>query len=253
MGNWFDGFSGRTAIVSGSSEGIGSVLAKALIDSGANVLLVARREDLLQQTARSLGSNAAWISADLAKVDTADRVVEKAISIFGRIDFLINNAGLNRPGFLHEMQAADLTQMAALNLIAPSLLTQAAVPYLAKNEGAAILNISTIGSRKATAGNGFYSATKAGLNYLTSVWAVELADQGIRVNTIAPGGTDTPQFAKVADEIEGYRDMVAGMHLIKRIALPEELVAPSMLLLSPISGRNITGALIDAGGGYHLT
>ena len=248
-----EGFSNKVAIVTGSSEGIGFTLAKALVDNGANVLLVARREGLLRQAAESLGPNAAWISADLTTEGAPEKIIEKAVSRFGGIDFLVNNAGVNLLGSLGNTTLPDMRQMMALNLIAPYLITQAAVPYLAARPGAAILNVSTAGSRKATPGEGFYGATKAGLNYLTSLWAIELAGQGIRVNAIAPGGMDTPQFNKAAATIEGAREMVANAHLIKRIAKPEELIGAALLLLSPVAGSFMTGALIDVDGGYHVT
>ncbi|HJQ17427.1 MAG TPA: SDR family oxidoreductase [Allosphingosinicella sp.] len=248
-----DGFSGRVAIVTGSSEGIGFSIAKALAENGANILLVARREGLLRQAAETLGPAAAWISADLTEEGAAQKIVEKAVSTFGGIDFLVNNAGVNRLGLLGETVPSDMRQMMELNLIAPYLMTQAALPHLAARPGAAILNVSTAGSRKPTPGEGFYCATKAGLNYLTNLWAIELADRGIRVNAIAPSGMDTPQFNKVAATIEGAREMVANLHLIKRIGNPEELIGAVLLLLSPVAGSFMTGAIVDVDGGYHVT
>ena len=248
-----DGFSGRTAIVTGSSEGIGFTIAKALAENGARVLLVARRERLVRQAAERIGPNAAWISIDLTEAGAPQKIVETAASTFGGVDFLVNNAGINLLGAVGEMDPADMRRMAELNLIAPCLMTQAAAPHLSARPGAAILNVSTAGSRKATPGEGFYAATKAGLNYLTSLWAVELAARGVRVNAIAPGGTDTPQFNRAAATIEGAREMVASLHLIKRIARPEELVGAALLLLSPVAGSFMTGAVLDVDGGYHVT
>ena len=146
-----DGFSGRVAIVTGSSEGIGFSIAKALAENGANILLVARREGLLRQAAETLGPAAAWISADLTEEGAAQKIVEKAVSTFGGIDFLVNNAGVNRLGLLGETVPSDMRQMMELNLIAPYLMTQAALPYLAARPGAAILNVSTAGSRCSSA------------------------------------------------------------------------------------------------------
>ena len=246
------GFSDRTAIVTGSSEGIGFTIAKALVENGANVLLVARREGLVRRAAQELGAKTAWISVDLTEEGAAQEIVAKAVSTFGGIDFLVNNAAVNLLGVLGKLDLSDMRRMTELNLIAPCVVTQAALPHLAARPGAAILNISTAGSRKATPGEGFYCATKAGLNYLTSLWALELADRGIRVNAIAPGGTDTPQFSKLAATIAGAREMVANAHLIKRIARPEELIGAVLLLLSPVAGSFMTGALIDIDGGYHV-
>lgn len=248
-----EGFSGKVAIVSGASEGIGYAIAAALVENGAKVLLAARREALLRRAAETLGPNAAWISIDLTAEGAAQEIVERAVSTFGGIDFLVNNAGVNLLGTLESTSLTDMRRMAELNLFTPWLLAQAALPHLSQRPGAAVLNVSTAGSRKATLGEGFYGATKAGLNYLTKLWALELAGCGIRVNAISPGGTDTPQFNKAAAMIEGAREMVMEAHLIKRIAAPEELLGAALLLLSPVAGSFMTGSLIDVDGGYHVT
>ena len=248
-----EGFSGKVAIVSGASEGIGHAIATALVENGAKVLLVARREALLRRVADKLGPNAAWISIDLTAERAAQEIVGCAVSTFGGIDFLVNNAGVNVLGTLESTSLPEMRQMAELNLFAPWLLTQAALPHLSQRPGAAVLNVSTAGSRKATLGEGFYGATKAGLNYLTKLWALELAGRGIRVNAISPGGTDTPQFNKAAAMLPGAREMVIEAHLIKRIAAPEELLGAALLLLSPAAGSFMTGSLIDVDGGYQVT
>ncbi|HKX23187.1 MAG TPA: SDR family oxidoreductase [Rhizorhapis sp.] len=245
-------FAGKSAILTGSSEGIGYALAKGLVDAGARVLLVARREDILRSAAEKLGPNAAWLAADLTEEGAEDKVVQAAVDRHGGIDYLVNNAGLNVPAFIGEYTASDFRRMVELNMVSTAMLTQAAVPHLAAGDGSAILNISTGGSRKATIGNGLYSATKAGINYLTEVWALELAGRGIRVNCICPGGTETPQFRKVADSIEGYRQMVIDVTPVKRMCAPEELVHSALLLLSKRMGGFITGAILDADGGYHM-
>ncbi|HKP79457.1 MAG TPA: SDR family oxidoreductase, partial [Phenylobacterium sp.] len=126
-----DGFSHRTAIVTGSSEGLGFTLARALVDQGANVLLVARREELVRQAAEALGPTAAWISIDLTDEGAAQRIVEKAVATFGGVDFLVNNAGVNLLGVPGETRPSDMRRMMELNLIAPCLLMQAALPHLA--------------------------------------------------------------------------------------------------------------------------
>lgn len=244
-------FVGKSAIVTGSSEGIGFALAKGLVDAGARVLLVARREDVVRTAAEGLGPNAAWIAVDLAEQGAEDEVVRTAVDRHGGIDYLVNNAGINLPGFIGEYTASDFRRMIDLNLVGAAMLTQAATPYLAAGDGSAILNISTGGSRKATVGNGLYSATKAAINYLTEVWARELADRGIRVNCICPGGTETPAFRRVADSIAGYREMVIEITPMKRMCAPEELVHSALLLLSNRTGGFITGAILDADGGYH--
>lgn len=249
-----EGFSGKVAIVTGSSEGIGYSIAKALIVNGAKVLLVARRESVLAAAAETLGPNASWLSIDITQPYAPQQIVEKAAADHGGIDILVNSAGVNLLGSLESTSLAEMQQMTALNLFAPWLMTQAALPYLVARQGAAVLNVSSAGSRKATLSEGFYAATKAALNYLTKVWALELADRGIRVNAIAPGGSDTPQFNRAASSIPGAREMVMNAHLIKRLANPDEdLTGAALLLLSSVAGSFMTGSLIEVDGGYHIT
>lgn len=249
----WDGFSGKAAIVTGSSEGIGFAIAKALVDNGANVLLVARREELLREAAERLGPNAAWISADLMEEDAAPAIVEKAIAAFGGLDFLVNSAGVN---YLDQFGNADVAakrHMMNLNLLAPSLMVEAAFPHLSTRAGAAILNVSTAGARKPTASESFYGATKAGLEYLTKTWAILLSSHGIRVNGIAPAAVETPQFNRLAANIEGAREMIAKLLLIQRMIEPEEIGDAALLLLSPVAGSFITGTIFEVDGGYHVT
>lgn len=244
-------FIAKSAVVTGSSEGIGFALAKGLVDAGARVLLVARRENVVRKAAEGLGPNASWIAVDLTEEGAEDKVIRAAVDRHGGIDYLVNNAAINLPGFIGEYTANDFKRMATLNVLSAVLLTQAAVPHLAVGDGSAILNISTGASRKATVGNGLYGATKIAINYLTQVWARELADRGIRVNCMCPGGTETPAFQKVANSIEGYREAVISMTPIRRMCAPEELVHSALLLLSNRTGGFITGAILDADGGYH--
>lgn len=245
-------FTDKTAIVTGASEGIGYALAKGLVDAGARVLLVARREEKVRQATEELGERASWLAADVSAENAGEQIVAAAIARFGGLDYLVNNAGLNLPAAIGDYNVTDLRRMIDLNLIGTMMLTQAAVPHLAKRKGAAVLNISSVGGRKVVAGNGPYSATKTAINFLTGTWAVELAGQGIRVNGISPASTETPQFAKVADSIEGFRELAVGMHHIRRMCAPEELVPPALLLLSGELGGFITGSVLDVDGGAHI-
>ena len=245
-------FSGRKAIVTGSSEGIGRAIAQGLIDAGAEVLLVARREDLLQEAAQAMGGKAGWIAIDMSRDGAAEQIVAAAVDRFGGLDYLVNNAGLNIPGAIGGYNSADFRRMLDLNLIGTAMVTQAAVPHLARRPGAAILNISSAAGRKVFPGNGLYSATKVAINMLTEMWAAELAERGIRVNAICPASTETPQFRKVAATIEGSREHAIQLQHIHRMCAPEELVPPALMLLSDRLGGFITGTVMDVDGGVHI-
>lgn len=244
-------FSDKVAIVTGASEGIGYALAKGLVDAGARVLLVARRTEPLQKAAEQMGERACWFATDVSAENAGEEVVAAAIEHFGGLDYLVNNAGLNLPAAIGDYTFTGWHRMIDLNLIGTAMLTQAAVSHLATRKGA-ILNVSSAGSRKVIPGNGPYSATKVALNFLTATWAAELADRGIRVNGISPASTETPQFRKVADSIEGFRDMAVQLHHIRRMCAPEELVPPALLLLSDEVGGFITGTVLDVDGGVHI-
>lgn len=243
-------FSGKTAIVTGASKGIGFTLAKALVDRGANVTLVARNKDDVDAAARGLGERALAVALDLASPGAPAEIAARTVDKFGGIDHLINNAGLNTPGRVDEYTADDLMAMASLNLIGTSLMTQASIDRLAQSDSGSILNISTAGSLFPTPGISFYGATKAAINYLTGVWATELAPQGIRVNALCPGPTATPQFSKVENVVPNYRDQVISQVVLRRVSEPEELVPAAMLLLSPQAGGYITGAVLNVDGGF---
>lgn len=245
-------FSGRAAIVTGSSEGIGRALAQGLIDAGAHVLLVARREELLREAAQAMGDKAEWIAIDVTADGAPERIIAAAVDRFGKLDYLVNNTGLNIPGTMGNYSEADFRGMLDLNLISMVMMTQAAVPHLAERPGAAILNISSAAGRKIIPGNGLYGATKVAINYLTEMWAAELADRDIRVNAICPAATETPQARKVAAAIEGAREQALQLQYIHRMCEPEELVPPALMLLSDRLGGFITGTVMDVDAGIHI-
>ena len=240
---------GRTAVVTGGSRGIGKAIAAEFVAAGANVVLVSRREESLRAAAAELGEQAAWCAASVRDADAPARALHVAIDRFGAVDILVNNAAVN-PFFgpLLEISAEHLGVTAQANQAAPVLWTQAAVRAgLGQRENAAILNVASIGGLVTEPGLGYYNATKAALLHLTRQLAVELAPR-IRVNSIAPGIVRT-DMAKVL--WEEHESEVRDRTPLNRIGEPADVAAAALFLCSASSAW-ITGSMLVVDGGMSL-
>lgn len=181
----------RTVLVTGAGSGIGRATAHAFADEGAHVVAVGRREAALVETAGHDPSRISPLVADLTAADGPETVVRTALDRHGRLDVLVNNAGIVNARSLRTYTRATVEPLLATNLLAPVLLTQAALPALEDSRGV-IVNVTTSVGQRGWPGNSLYAAGKAALEVLTRSWAVELAPLGIRVAAVAPGAVDTP-------------------------------------------------------------
>jgi NAD(P)-dependent dehydrogenase (short-subunit alcohol dehydrogenase family) len=245
-------FAGKSAVITGASEGIGFAIAAALVEEGARVVLVARREDNLAEAARKLGPHASYVVGDVASQETAERAVEAAVSRHGGLELLVNNAGILRPGAIGALSLEDVDAMFAVNVRGTVAFTNAAVKVMSGRKGAAILNISSAAGRRPLPNISIYGATKAAMQHLTQTWAMELAARGIRVNCLCPGATETPAFRSVADAVPGFEQAALGKSLIPRVLPAEELARHALTLLDEKAGGFVTGAIWDVDGGYQL-
>ncbi|RNL87476.1 SDR family NAD(P)-dependent oxidoreductase [Halostreptopolyspora alba] len=243
-------FGGRTAIVTGASEGIGFAVAEGLALGGANVVLVARRDDVLAEAAEKLGSNASYVSGDVADEATAERAVAHAVDTYGGLDLLVCNAGTLIPGGVSEQPMEQVDQTIAVNLRGAVAFMRHAAPAMGRQERAAAVFVSSATGRQPMAGMGAYGATKAALNYLVPTWATELAPSGIRVNAVSPGGTYTPALRAATAAVPELEQATIATNLIKRIATPEEVAGPVLTLLDENVSGYVTGAIWDIDGGY---
>lgn len=197
----------RTAVVTGAGTGIGAAAARLLAANGCAVALVGRREEPLRAVAAEL-ERAEVVVADLEARDAPQRVMERVLGAFGRLDVVVNNAAVIRNGPFQDFTLDEFDRHVAVNLRAPFFLTQAALPALREGEAAAVVNVSSSVGSIVKPGTTLYSVTKAGLEYLTRANAYELAQWGIRVNCIAPGPVETPIHGTYMDDLEeGYRDL----------------------------------------------
>jgi short-subunit dehydrogenase len=194
--------SGKVAIVTGASSGIGLAAARLLVGRSAQVALVARSRDKLEAIARELGDGRAAAFA----LDVTDRagvlaLPGRVVERFGRLDVVVNNAGCNHRGAVRERTAAELAEILDSNLVGPVLLAQAALPHLPT--GAVIVNVASLAGKVPVPHEATYSASKAGLRAFSRALAIELAPAGVRVSVVCPGPVDTgffgPDLAAVPD------------------------------------------------------
>ena len=190
---------GKNAIVTGASSGIGAATARRLAAAGANVMLVARRldrlEELAAELAAELGSAATPLALDLGDADAAQALLDAATARFGKTDILINNAGILRTSHVDGFDLAGLEPLIAINYTTVVRTSLLFARQMKANGGGQIVNLSSIGASLTAAGTGVYGGLKAALERFTDVLRIELAGSGVRVGLIAPGTTTTEIFA----------------------------------------------------------
>lgn len=243
-------FEGRSAIVTGASEGIGFAIARQLAAAGAGVVLTARREPELAAAAQRIGPRASYVACDMADPGSAQRAVDHAVRVNGGLDLLVCNAGILIPGAVATQSMVQVQQVVTVNLLGTIAMVGAAAPVLARHGEAAIVVISSSIGRRPAAGLGVYGATKAALHYLVPTWAIELAPAGVRVNAICAGITDTPGLRAAAAHAPGLEKAVIRTNLVKRIAAAEEIAEPALILLDNVVSGFTTGSVWDVDGGY---
>ncbi|MEO7728925.1 MAG: SDR family NAD(P)-dependent oxidoreductase [Burkholderiales bacterium] len=246
---------GKVALVTGASRGIGRAIALALANAGAAVYLAAdsTREELSAVAAECRSHNAFCRAEfglfDLAKAGDVQMMVDAAIASLGRVDILVNNAGIRIRHPFGEYSAEEFDQLIAVNLRAAFLASQAVVPSMRANGGGRIITIASQNGIVATANSALYGISKAALIYLTKAMAFELAKDKITVNAVSPGPIET-EFTRARMEKEpGHRELRASQVPVNRWGKPEE-VAEAVLFLASTDATFMHGSNLVIDGGY---
>jgi ketoreductase RED2 len=237
---------GKVAIVTGSSSGIGEAIARRFAAEGAAVVVSSARSAEAGRRVASELPNAVYVRADLAEEGAADALVAAAARRWGRVDVLVNNAGISpRVPHPHLAELSDATweQVLGVNLIGPWHLMRAAEPHLRRHSGA-VVNVTSAAGIRATENNTAipYHISKSGLNHLTVLMANVLGPQ-VRVNAVAPGGIETPMWPKDADEL---RASVAARTILARPGRPAEIAEACLFFAT---AGYVTGQVLAVDGG----
>lgn len=244
--------SGKTALVTGGSRGIGKAIALELASQGANIVVNYTRNAEMAKAVveeiESFGVKALAIQADVSKSADAENLVDKAIEAFGQIDFLINNAGITRDTLLIRMKEEDWDEVLQVNLKGAFLMTKLVGKAMLKKKTGRIVNISSVVGVMGNAGQANYAASKAGLIGLTKSAAKEFASRGITVNAVAPGFIRTDMTDALPEDLMAkYREAIPLGNLGEA-----EDIAKSTAFLCSTGARYITGQVLLVDGGLHI-
>jgi meso-butanediol dehydrogenase / (S,S)-butanediol dehydrogenase / diacetyl reductase len=238
----------KTAIITGAGSGIGQACAKAFCKEGANVVLMGRRKQNLEETAKELGSQALVVQGDMTQSQDLDRLVTETRSKFHRIDILVNNAGLFKGAPLHEISDEQYDEMMNINMKAVFQLTRRVLPIMMEQKKGNIVNISSILGLVAVPQVAAYNVSKGALNQFSRSVAVEYGNHGIRSNSICPGLIATDMTADLMQDEALMQEWSKG-YPIGRFGKVED-VANACLFLASDESSFITGATLPVDGGY---
>lgn len=245
---------GKVAVVTGASKGIGAAIAKGLAKEGAKVVVNYASSkadgDKVVADIKAAGGEAIAVQADVSKQQDVDRLIGAAKDTYGKIDVLVNNAGVYEFAPLDQITEKSFRRMFDLNVLGVLLTTQAAVKHM-NGDGGSVINISSVVALTPPPGGSVYSATKGALDVITRTFALELGSKGIRVNSLSPGLTET-EGNRAAGNTEGdFLAMAIARTPLGRVGQPDD-IADAAVFLASNDSRWITGEVIPVGGGIRI-
>ena len=241
---------GRVAIVTGGTRGIGRAVAAGLAAAGAKVVVASRKAEACRATEEELmagGAEVLGVPAHMGDLDDVARLVDTTVERFGRLDVIVNNAATALAQPVGEFTPDAWSKVFDVDLRGPVFLVQRALPQLRESPAAAVVNVISVGAFLFAPGEAMYAAAKAGLLAFTRSMAAAYAPDGIRVNALAPGTVDTDMVRNTGPE--GVERMTQAS-LLRRLARPDEMVGPVLFLASDASSY-VTGQVLVADGGLH--
>jgi meso-butanediol dehydrogenase/(S,S)-butanediol dehydrogenase/diacetyl reductase len=248
---------GKVALITGGGTGIGTAIAERFVADGAKVCITGRRKELLEKVAQSLPSGSAVICpGDVSKEEDVKRMVETAVKFGGKLDVLVNNAAINHPAPVAELDPKTWQEIIGVNLTGPFLLIKAVIPHMLKAGGGSIINIASLGGLRCLPGFPAYCTSKAGLIMLSQQVALDYGRRNIRCNAVCPGGVKTEmtkkdfgQFGEMLGiDPETFINQIALEIPMRRFADSPEIGGLCSYLASDDSSF-MTGAVITIDGG----
>ena len=239
---------GKTALVTGASGGLGGAIAGALHRQGATIALSGTRRDTLEKLAASLGERAHVVIADLADAESVEGLVPAAEGTLGSIDILVNNAGVTRDNLSMRMKDSEWDSVLAINLTAAFRLSRAALKGMMRRRSGRIVNIASVVGVKGNIGQGNYAAAKAGMIGMSKSLALEVASRGITVNCVAPGFIASPMTDALNDK---QREMILASVPMGKLGLGSDIAA-AVVYLASVEASYITGQTLHVNGGMAM-
>ncbi len=243
--------SGQVALVTGGAQGIGKAVALKLARNGSDVAVSDINLEMAQATAQeieAIGRRALATEANVARFEDGERMVRETLEALGRIDILINNAGITRDGLMLRMSEEDWDLVLDVNLKGAFNCTKAAIRHMAKQRSGKIVNIASVVGLMGNAGQANYAASKAGLIGFTKTVAREFASRGINVNAVAPGYIDTPMTQALPEKV---KEELKKLIPLDRLGTPED-VANTVFFLVTGASDYLTGQVLQVNGGLYM-
>lgn len=246
---------GKVALITGAAQGIGAAIATVFAEQGAAVgvgdINQTQAADLAEKLT-SEGGQATVIKLDVSDPLSVQAAIETLVAAYGRLDVLVNNAGILRAHYIVDFPLADWQAIFRVNMEGTFLCSQAAArQMLAQGEGGSIINVASASARKADSKHAAYSASKAAMITFTRILALELGEHGIRANALLPGATETPMLQHVFDSVPGIREDLIGKTVLKKLGSPRDQANAALFLASDLASH-VTGEYLVVSGGEFM-